>query len=1030
MKDQPNAKTLTPLIIAAFCGGVWGLGAARVLALELHSALFLRIGGAALLAVLGAGLAAGATYALALPALALLPLLLPAVDLLAGDFVPWRGPVLLGGSMLLTIANLQRLWPALFIPLKGTPPSHHEHSGRIKNAGSSFLKVTNGKAPFARVHDNIGTALAVLLPLLIYLPDISPYVGRADTFEFQVIAPRLGIAHPSGYPLYILVGKLFSLLPLGAVAWRVNLSSAVCAALAAGALYRTLAPLNGDASKTTLAPLLAALTLAFSPTLWARAIEAETYALNALLVALGLWLATQWAANRWDAARALPAFGLLVGVGMASHLTLGALGLLALPLLITAKPRPRPRTLLAAAGLGLLGLALYLYIPLRWPAINGEWMTPAHFLRFVTNAESGGALRPLAFWRDPARWALVGKRLLAQVSWPGLMLALVGLLRLARRRWSLALGTALSFAAWIWFNLSFYVADPDYSAFLIPAHVVLIFWMGAGIESLLARLARFESSPANVMRLVFLPLLPLSRLWITGPTLDTLSQGREDEAWGRYALRQPVAEGAAILADSEKFPPLYYLQQIESLRPDLELVTLFNEAQYRADMEARLAAGQRVYLARYLPGLDGYGGATSVGPLVEVAPPAITPTADEGPKFGAALRLRDHTLEADPEGRAMHHLTLTWEAATAPEADLTIRLRLREADSDEIAWEREATRPVNGYTTTEAWRAGQIVRDYHALDWPAWLPADEYELEVAVAPRFAETNGESWHRLTRVTVPAQPAADLPRRVGAHFAGADLWLESADVPGEVWAEAPLAIDLTWRGDTATSGQPALTWQPQEHARWFPPVMLEAQGAAASANSNTARTRRYEVEAPSLPGRYRLYIAWHDETGSPVPARCAWLSAPATMCLLAEVNVGPSNAGLANFDQRILLVNADLDASAVPAGGQLAVDLRWRSLREMAHDYTVFVQVIGPDGQLYGQVDSWPVQGASPTSQWRLGEEIDDRYRFYVAPDAPPGEHQVIVGWYRLADMRRLPVRNQAGQIIGDFHTLGTFEIPES
>ncbi|MFP4395205.1 MAG: DUF2723 domain-containing protein, partial [Anaerolineales bacterium] len=593
-------QTRIPFLIAALCGGVWGLGAARVLALELHSALFLSIGGAALVAALGAGLAAGATHVLALPALALLPLLLPTVDLLAGDFVPWRGPALLGGGLALAMANLAASTLAKV-------PEKVANSRGIRPP--VIQKSKSSQITFARFRINIGTAIAVLLPLLIYLPDISPYVGRADTFEFQVVAPRLGIAHPSGYPLYILVGKLFSLLPLGSVAWRVNLSSAVCAALAAGALYRTLARLKSDASTAPLAPLFAALTLAFSPTLWSRAIEAEVYALNALLVALGLWLATQWATNRWNAARALPAFGLLIGVGMASHLTLGALGLLALPLLVAAEPRPRPRALLAAAGLGLLGLALYLYIPLRWPAITGEWMTPAHFLRFVANAESGGALHPLAFWRDPARWALVGERLLAQVSWPGLMLALVGLPALTRRRWPLALGSALACAAWVWFNLSFYVADPDYSAFLIPAHVVLIFWIGIGIESLLTRLARFESSPAtrNALRLIFLPLLallPLSRLWITGPTLDAISHGRADEAWGRYALHQPLAEGAAILADSEKFPPLYYLQQIAGLRPDLELVTLFNEAQYRADMEARLAAGQRVYLARYLPGLD------------------------------------------------------------------------------------------------------------------------------------------------------------------------------------------------------------------------------------------------------------------------------------------------------------------------------------------------------------------------------------------------------------------------------------------
>ncbi|RLC93667.1 MAG: hypothetical protein DRI77_11675, partial [Chloroflexi bacterium] len=68
-----------------------------------------------------------------------------------------------------------------------------------------------------------------LTTLALYLRTLLPSVGQADTFEFQVIVPRLGVAHPTGYPLYVLLGKLFTLLPLGNVAWRVNLASAVCA---------------------------------------------------------------------------------------------------------------------------------------------------------------------------------------------------------------------------------------------------------------------------------------------------------------------------------------------------------------------------------------------------------------------------------------------------------------------------------------------------------------------------------------------------------------------------------------------------------------------------------------------------------------------------------------------------------------------------------------------------------------------------------------------------------------------------------
>jgi hypothetical protein len=65
--------------------------------------------------------------------------------------------------------------------------------------------------------------------------------------------------------------------------------------------------------------------------------------------------------------------------------------------------------------------------------------------------------------------------------------------------------------------------------------------------------------------------------------------------------------------------------------------------------------------------------------------------------------------------------------------------------------------------------------------------------------------------------------------------------------------------------------------------------------------------------------------------------------------------PSNVGLANFGNQVTLLEATFDASAAPAGGQVHVDLRWRGLRTWERDYTVFVQIIGPDGQPYGQAD---------------------------------------------------------------------------
>ena len=131
---------------------------------------------------------------------------------------------------------------------------------------------------------NIFSLLAALVP--VYFLTMPTTVGRADTFEFQVVAPQLGIAHPTGYPLYLLLGKLFTLIPMGSVAWRLNVGTAVFALSAATLLYLTGRKLLGH----PLPALLGAIALGLTPTFWSQAIEAEVYSLHALIIAAALYL--------------------------------------------------------------------------------------------------------------------------------------------------------------------------------------------------------------------------------------------------------------------------------------------------------------------------------------------------------------------------------------------------------------------------------------------------------------------------------------------------------------------------------------------------------------------------------------------------------------------------------------------------------------------------------------------------------------------------------------------------------------------
>src|SRR5512132_2849190 len=85
--------------------------------------------------------------------------------------------------------------------------------------------------------DRIVTSMIVVAALGLYTATLLPGIGSGDTAEFQRVLPTLGVAHPTGYPLYTILGWLWSWLPLGTPAWRVNLFSAVAASLAVGAVY-------------------------------------------------------------------------------------------------------------------------------------------------------------------------------------------------------------------------------------------------------------------------------------------------------------------------------------------------------------------------------------------------------------------------------------------------------------------------------------------------------------------------------------------------------------------------------------------------------------------------------------------------------------------------------------------------------------------------------------------------------------------------------------------------------------------------
>ena len=933
--------------------------------------------------------------------------------------------------------------------------------------------VRNGLAAGRWLQLGLPTAIFIV-SIWLYLQTLAPTVGEADTFEFQVNVLKLGVNHGSGYPLFMLIAKLFSWLPVGGThAFRINLTSAFFGAWSALIAYALIRLLNVSRAIAALAALALATTLG----LWSRAIEAEVYTLNVFLVGLILWLLFQISArenpqrtlnsesavallrnlNQWidraPLARWLgpsllrlsghlvnivhgsppyliPMLGLALGLSFANHLTTGLLipaVLASLASLAMARSRLSWRVWLLALGLFFAGLALYIYLPLRWPAVNsGELLTIEQFSGFLTGREAHGAIRPFAFLEDASRFEIVGRKVLEQFGWTGAVLGILGFLGLAWRRWRLAVVSGLAWLGYVYFGTAFYVPDPDFSSFLLPAHLVQVIWIAVGSQLVLNTLVKIIPGSSDLVRYMAFAtfaLLPLSNIWTNFSLVD-----KSDE-WQAYKLgheifAQPLAENAAILADSKKIAPLYYIQTAEGQRTDLDIVVLPTEAAYRAELDYRLTTGQPVYLGRYLPHLAGIYYLRSIGPLTEVRmqprhgiPDWLTPT---NISFDDQIELAAFGFDSDtfvPGGSIQ--VTLAWQALNPPVGNYLVEFRLLDK-TDNLAWEWTGSIPVGDMFPTSAWQPGQIVTDYHALPLDFALVPGEYTLQVGLFPAFSEAglvvndSGSNWAALSRIKVTApesEPKIAHPTRMKM---GTTLWLLGYDVSESVAPGSTFDLILYWVGDsevevTIGSVQDRIT-------------ALNIPGEKYPAGA--VFTTRTSIKAPTDATELNLQVAHPDQD-----SQCGWLQQVSTACDIATIRLEGAAiaAGAVNFDNQIILQDSRIENESASPGDTVVVTANWQGLRTMQEDYTMFVHLLGPRGLVQAQVDAWPAQGTLPTTQWQPGTPVADRIEIYLPADAPTGDYRVQVGWYLLSTLERLPIINASGVLIDDKFLIGNLSV---
>jgi len=404
---------------------------------------------------------------------------------------------------------------------------------------------------------------ASMIALGVYLitlaPDLTWANGATDGGELITASITGGIPHPPGYATYVLIGKLFSFIPLGTVAFRYNLLSAICAAAAVGVLAAAIHVFHENRLSPSIATAVA-LGFAFIPLVWGQATVAEVYCLNLLFVAAFLLAWSRRGASGWS--------GVWLGLAITTHLT----SLLLLPLLLVGRREKRTR----AAGGFIAGLSPLLLLPIL--ALGDSpviWGQPAD---------------PRGWW-----WLVSGQLYSANLQPPD-----------AERFYSLLRALALGPAAFLFARRSELFAtmaagEPLFAhtrrstlALAAVASLYFIFAMSYGtadaavllLPGLLIAALLIAPSAVRLGRAVW--LLPALFVLVAYPG-QNLSNDHQPRTLAA-AVFQEAPPGAILLAPGDRtIFTLWYFHYVEGQRPDLIPVdtNLFAFDWYRDRLRAR-----------------------------------------------------------------------------------------------------------------------------------------------------------------------------------------------------------------------------------------------------------------------------------------------------------------------------------------------------------------------------------------------------------------------------------------------------------
>lgn len=439
--------------------------------------------------------------------------------------------------------------------------------------------------------ENLAALAAGILALAVYTTTLNPTVSFIDSGELAAAAVMLGIPHPTGYPLFTILGHLAAIVPLGGEPInRLNFAGALSVSASVVVFMKLVLFLQNavvlfPARKLRLAPPLSlssafvgTLSFAFSATVWAQSVAIEVYSLHILFLVLvtftflkGMQLTVETATVSVH----LLLFSFLLGLSFANHMTTILLAPAFIFLYFVTLRWKRESLILLGKLIPwfLLGLSAYCFLPFRssqYPLL--DWGHPAEFERLGWHI-SGKQYRSWIF----SGFESAEKQLKyffentpLEFHWLLIVFILIGLwaLFLHRRRLFAFLG--LLIGGCLAYSINYDIHDID--AYFLLAYVAAGIAGVFGIAKVAALAGDWRANNLGRLRWVPLLFLPALQWWSNGPGVDEADNFLVRD-YTRNILQGLDSNAVVLTFQWDYFVSAsYYAQHVDNERPDVAII--------------------------------------------------------------------------------------------------------------------------------------------------------------------------------------------------------------------------------------------------------------------------------------------------------------------------------------------------------------------------------------------------------------------------------------------------------------------------